>query len=80
MEAIAGVMLTIGLLTRLTSVVMMVLMLGAAFLFFPHQGFAQAELKVVYAGIYATLAISGGGRYALDVVIFSLRPWRIEEP
>lgn len=78
-EAVAGVMLTIGLLTRLTSVVMIVVMLAAAFLFFPHQGFSQAELKVVYAGIYATLAISGGGRYALDTIIFSMRQWRIEK-
>ena len=78
-EAVAGVMLTIGLLTRLTSIVMIVIMVAAAFLFFPHQGFAQAELKVVYAGIYATLAISGGGRYALDTIIFSMRQWRIEK-
>lgn len=74
LEAVAGAMLTIGLLTRLTAGVMVVVMLGAAFLFFPGQSFDQSELKVVYAGIYITLAISGGGRYSLDTIIFSLRP------
>lgn len=72
-EAIAGVMITIGLLTRITAGAMAVVMLGAAFLFFPHQTFDQAELKVIYAGIYITLAISGGGRYSLDALIFPNR-------
>lgn len=73
MEAVAGVMLTTGLLTRVVSVVMVVAMLSAALLFFPSQSFDQAELKVVYAGIYASLAISGGGLYSLDNIIFGLR-------
>lgn len=72
MELIAGVMLTIGVLTRLCAGVMAVVMFGAAFLFFPHQSLDQAELKVVYAGIYITLLIGGGGRYSLDY-LFSLR-------
>lgn len=69
-EAIAGVMLTIGLLTRQCAIFMTVVMLSAAFIFFPRQNFYEGELKVVYAGIYITLAISGGGRYALDEIIF----------
>jgi putative oxidoreductase len=72
-EAIAGVMLTIGLLTRYCASVMAALMFAAAFIFFPHQDFAEGELKFVYTGIYITLAISGGGRYSLDTIIFSLR-------
>ena len=72
-EAIAGVMITIGLLTRLTAGAMAVVMVGAAFLFFPHQSFDQAELKIIYAGIYITLAISGGGRYSLDALLFPNR-------
>ena len=48
-------------------------MVGAAFLFFPHQSFDQAELKIIYAGIYITLAISGGGRYSLDALLFPNR-------
>lgn len=72
-EAIAGVMLTIGLLTRYCAVVMAAMMFAAAFIFFPHQEFAEGELKFVYTGIYITLAISGGGRYSLDTIIFSLR-------
>ena len=69
LELVAGGLLTIGLLTRLTAGVMAVVMFGAAFLFFPHQSLDQAELKVVYAGIYIALIISGGGRYSLDTII-----------
>ena len=75
-EAVAGALLAMGLLTRITSAVMTVIMFGAAFMLFPSQTFDQAELKVVYAGIYITLAISGGGRYSLDTIIFSLRGGR----
>lgn len=73
LEAVAGVMLTIGLLTRPVAAIMAVAMLSAAFLFFPAQNFDQAELKVVYAGIYVALAISGGGLYSLDNIIYGLR-------
>ena len=73
LELIAGVMLTVGLLTRLVAIVMAIAMLAAAFLFFPGQSFDQSELKVVYAGIYVALAISGGGRYAFDTIIFVKR-------
>jgi putative oxidoreductase len=72
-EAIAGVMLTIGLLTRYCAALMAIMMFAAAFLFFPHQGFAEGELKFVYTGIYLSLVISGGGRYSLDTIIFSLK-------
>lgn len=72
-EAIAGAMLTIGLLTRPVSLLMAVVMFGAAFLFFPSQSFDQAELKVVYIGLYVTLAISGGGKYSLDNIIYGLK-------
>lgn len=73
LELIAGVMLTVGLLTRLVAIVMAIAMLAAAFVFFPGQSFDQSELKVVYAGIYVALAISGGGRYAFDTIIFVKR-------
>lgn len=73
LELFAGMMLTVGLLTRWIAVIMAVVMLAAAFIFFPAQSFDQSELKVVYAGIYVTLAISGGGRYALDTLIFTKR-------
>lgn len=71
-EVIAGVLLTIGLFTRITAVVMTVVALSALFLF-PLQTFDQSELKFVYAGIYVTLAISGGGRYSLDNLVDALR-------
>ena len=72
-EVVAGVMITVGFLTRLTSAVMAVMMLGAALFFFPHQSFAEGELKVVYAGMYITLLISGGGRYSFDALLLPLR-------
>lgn len=69
LELIAGLLITIGLFTRITAGIMAVAMLSAAFLLFPDQTFAQGELKFVYAGIYVTLAIGGGGRYALDEIL-----------
>jgi putative oxidoreductase len=72
-ELVAGVLLTVGLFTRITAVVMAVVMFAAAFLFFPGQSFDQGELKFIYAGIYITLAISGGGRYSLDNLVAALR-------
>ncbi len=69
LEVVAGVLLSVGLLTRATAALMAVAMFTAAFFLFPHQTFAQGELKFVYAGIYVTLAIGGGGRYALDEIL-----------
>ena len=66
LELGAGVLLAMGLFVRPVAAVMTVVMFGAAFLFFPGQTFAQAELHVVFAGIYIFLAIVGGGRYSLD--------------
>lgn len=73
-ELVAGVLITIGLFTRLSAGIMAVMMLGATFIFFPHQSFSEGELKFVYAGIYITLLISGGGKYSLDTIVPSL--WR----
>ncbi len=69
LELGAGVLLAIGLFTRVASAVMVVVMFGAAFLFFPGQTFAQAELHVVYAGIYIFLLIVGAGRFSLDSLL-----------
>lgn len=66
MELGAGVLMAIGLFTRITAAIMAVVMVGAAFLFFPEQSFAQAELHVVYAGIYIYMVIAGAGYYSLD--------------
>lgn len=72
-EAVAGALLAVGLFTRVTSAVMTVVMIGAAFLLFPHQSFDQAELKVVYGGIYIFLLIAGAGRYSLDRLVCAVR-------
>lgn len=72
-EAVAGALLAVGLFTRITSAVMTVVMIGAAFLLFPHQSFDQAELKVVYGGIYIFLLIAGAGRYSLDRLVCAVR-------
>lgn len=71
-EVVAGVLLTIGLFTRIVSILMAVMMMAAALLFFPGQTFTEGELKFVYAGIYVTLAIGGGGRYSFDNLIATL--------
>lgn len=72
-DLVAAVLIGIGLFTRITSAVMVVVMLGAAFLMFPHQSFALAEAKVVYAGIYLFLLLAGAGRYSFDRLLCNLR-------
>lgn len=72
-EVVAGVLLTIGLFTRPVAILMALVMMAAALLFFPQQSFSEGELKFIYAGIYVTLAIGGGGRYSIDSLLATLR-------
>lgn len=72
-EVVAGVLLTIGLFTRPVAILMALVMMAAALLFFPGQSLPEGELKFIYAGIYVTLAIGGGGGYSLDRLITTLR-------
>ncbi|HLV24828.1 MAG TPA: DoxX family protein [Gemmatimonadales bacterium] len=64
-----GMMLVAGILTRLTSAVLLLIMLGAVFVAHLSQGFFMPdgfEFSMVLGAVSAALAIMGAGRYSMD--------------
>ena len=66
LEAIFAVMLILGYGTRFAAFVMALGMFVEIFVIFPSLGWLGVERQVLYIGIYTTLVLSGGGRYALE--------------
>ena len=66
LEAIFAVMLIGGYGTRFAAFVMALGMFVEIFLVYPSLGWIGVERQILYIGIYITLVISGGGRYALE--------------
>lgn len=60
----AAVILGIG--TRFAAVPIVVMLLVAAFVVHAHDPFAKQEFALIYAAPFVTLALTGGGRYALE--------------
>ncbi len=69
-EVGCSALLIMGLMTRLSTMPLIVGMFVATFIAFPDKSFAEGELSFIYMGIYVMLLISGGGRYAIDAFIF----------
>ncbi|MDR0983054.1 MAG: DoxX family protein [Culturomica sp.] len=70
-EVACSVFLILGLLTRLTSFVLVVNMLVAAFIVHGADPFSAKELAILYLAFYVILLISGGGKYSLDSWIYN---------
>ncbi|RXS93858.1 DoxX family protein [Silvibacterium dinghuense] len=73
-DAIASILLLLGLFTRWAALVSLVNLLVAwafvhHFLFFGHDS-DHGELIVLYLAIMATLVVAGPGRYSLDAALF----------
>lgn len=66
LEAIFAVMLICGYGTRFAAFVMALGMFVEIFLVYPSLGWIGVERQILYIGIYITLVISGGGRYAIE--------------
>ena len=66
LEALFAVMIIIGFGTRFASFIMALGMFVEIFIVFPSLGWLGVERQILYIGIYITLALSGGGRYALE--------------
>ena len=66
LEALFAVMLILGYGTRFAAFVMALGMFVEIFVIFPSLGWLGVERQVLYIGIYTTLVLSGGGRYALE--------------
>lgn len=73
-ETLGSILLIAGFLVRPAALVLAVGMFTASFLAFPGTPFSVHELSFVYLGIYVTLLISGGGKYAVDRLVFPDKP------
>lgn len=69
LEGLFAVMIILGVATRFASAMMLIVvaMSIAEALLNDTPDVATAKLNFVYMGIYITLLISGGGRYAFNV-------------
>ncbi|HEX6589171.1 MAG TPA: DoxX family protein [Longimicrobiales bacterium] len=76
LEFFGGIALAVGLLTRLVSTGLAVVMLGALFMVHLSAGFFAPngiEFVLTLFAIAAGLAIAGPGRYSLDALIAARR-------
>lgn len=72
-ETVGSLLLIMGLFVRPAALVLALGMLVATFIAYPGEPFSAHELSFVYMGIYVMLLISGGMRYSLDRVFFSIK-------
>lgn len=66
LEAAFAVMLILGYATRFAAFIMALGMFVEIFVVYPSLGWLGVERQILYIGIYVTLLLSGGGRYALE--------------
>lgn len=69
-ETLGSLCIVSGFLLKPAALVLAFGMFTASFLAYPGSSFAAHELSFIYMGIYITLAISGGGKYSLDKLVF----------
>lgn len=69
-EVFCAVALIIGLGTRFVSVPLLITMLVAAFVIHAEDPFAKKEMALLFATMYATLILTGGGKFSIDRLIF----------
>ena len=69
-EFIAALFIVLGLLTRLSAVPLIVAMSVAAFVEHASDPLQVKELSLIYLTIFASLMITGAGKYSLDSILF----------
>jgi putative oxidoreductase len=69
-EFIAALFIVLGLLTRLSAVPLIVAMSVAAFVAHASDPLQVKELSLIYLTIFASLMITGAGKYSLDSILF----------
>ena len=66
LEALFAVMIILGYGLRFAAFIMSLGMFVEIFIIYPSLGWLGVERQILYIGIYVTLVLSGGGRYALE--------------
>ena len=66
LEALFAVMIILGYGLRFAAFIMALGMFVEIFIIYPSLGWLGVERQILYIGIYATIVLSGGGRYALE--------------
>lgn len=69
-EVGCSVLIVLGLATRLAAVPLAFTMIVAAFFVHADDPWTKKELAIAYLAVYTTLFVSGGGRFALDRVLW----------
>ena len=65
-EFLCGLLLCIGLLSRMSAFFLAVTMAVAAFVIHGPDPFAKKELAILYLVVYVVILLTGPGRYSLD--------------
>ena len=77
MEVVGGLMLALGLLTRIVGFLLAGELAAAYFLVHAPRGFFpilnRGELAALYSFVFLFFAAAGGGRYSLDRLLFRRR-------
>lgn len=70
-EFLASIFIVLGLLTRLSAIPLIVAMSVAAFVAHAADPLQVKELSLLYLAVFATIFITGAGRYSLDTLLFN---------
>lgn len=65
-EFFCSILIILGLATRLAVIPLIITMVTAAFVIHATHGFAKQEMALLYLIVYATLFVTGSGKYSLD--------------
>jgi len=68
-ELFCSLLVVIGLGTRVAAIPPLITMLVATFLVHTHDPWAKKEFALLYAIPFATLALTGAGRFSLDAIL-----------
>ena len=75
-EVVCALAVALGLATRLAAAPIVFFLLIGAFVQHAADPFREKELALAYLVSFATLTLTGGGRYALDTLILRGRAGR----
>ena len=65
-EFVCGILIVLGLFTRLATIPLIVTMLVAAFIIHWSDPFANKEMALIYLAAYTALFLMGAGKFSVD--------------